>query len=1103
MDKKNEFSNWIESIGLGHHLATFVSNEIDFDVLLEISEDELDKIGLPLGARKRLLKALVDTRPSNAGSSEATVIPSPHSQAQRRQVTVLFFDLADSTTLSTRLDPEDLREIISNFQSTIAAVIEQHDGFIARYMGDGLLCYFGWPKAQEDAAVRAVRSALQAQNKVAELPYVLSKPLMARAGVATGEVVVGDLIGKGASEEEAIIGQTPNLAARLQGLAEPGQVIISEATLSLLGQNFETSALDPVSLKGFDELHFASLVSSERTGSTRFALEEPNELPIIGRDQELNLLRSRWGQACVGEGQCVLLSGEAGIGKSRIVSALLELERLQQKTMVLQCSPFHKNTALWPVINYLNAKINFEKNSTETDQIEQLRRLLGEKPLPMKHVLALADLLGLELQAARHQELAPQDKRKLILSTLLQWLENTGKSARVVIIEDAHWIDSTTLDLLQQMLDRLERSALMLLITSRPENCPQLAGSSLVTQLSLNRLGRQAVCKMIDELTTRDLTDDFVQQLIDRSDGIPLYVEELARVSPSEGENVPLTLKDGLMARLDAQPNVRRIAQHAACIGRDFEFGLLECISMEQGTELQESLEQLVGSGLILNTVDGATQQYRFRHALLRDSAYESLLMRERTQIHTQIAAAMVGTCDPINSSSPEQIAIHYQLAEKSEKAFSFWIESCRRASEASAIVEAIAHGEKALAALNQVGPSKHRDELEFQLQMSYGSALQSARGFADEKVGETFARAAVLAEQLGFRKGQLLAQLNLWSYKHHSGKFVDASHLINTNFIMASKLEDKELLVQVNHAAWTTGFLFEPLPSVQEFIDTGLDSYDEDKHKLCWSRFGGHDPAVCGNGHGAWVSWLLGYPDKATEKISACLCAAERSEHKGSKLMALAQKCFLGYYSRNHESVFDSSEKLYLLASETKASAHVTAITDLLLGFAIVQTGVGDNGLKLVESAIQKLNEINTRNRQSFLALVHGEALRCVGREGQAIQVLEGGVKISEKTGEIRWKGELIRVLTSLQLEERQISPEVGETQYQQAIEHDDIYGDRMYRLRAVQDLAELLAQQNRKTEAYELLRNECKSFTQGQEGQEEPDLKEATAMLSSLLVT
>lgn len=1106
MDRSRQFVDWIASIGLSQHTQTLLENEIDFDVLRDINEDELAQIGLPLGARKRLMKAALiagedeseNIAGNTSGNANQQTPEDPNarnlSRPQRRLITVLFFDLAGSTALSNVLDPEDLQDIINNFQSAVATVISSHDGFIARYMGDGVLCYFGWPTAREDSAVRAVRAALQAQAEVAKLPHVLSVPLQARAGIATGNVVVGDLIGEGASAEEAIVGATPNLAARLQGMAEPGDVVVSETTRSLIGNQFQTETLDPLTLKGFDKPELAAIVTGERDGSLRFAHAAQSALPIPGREHELELLRSRWQQACTGEGQCVLLSGEAGIGKSRLVSALLEAENLQQQALVFQCSPYHSDTALWPVVAYLREKLNAKPEGNTKAVRERLQQFLSANHMDAEQLIPLADLLGIKLSGSAGQDSAPQERRTQVLLTVLNWIEVRGSAAHLVVIEDAHWIDPTTQELLQQLLDRLERQPLLLLVTSRTESRLQLNGNLLQT-LSLNRLGQKAARQMIDTLLDSDLSDTALQDLISRSDGVPLYLEELARASSHVAtEAVPLTLQNGLMARLDALPHVRRLAQEAACIGRDFEFSLLQSVSEASQAALKQGLEELVSSGLVLNSSDSGGRLYRFRHALLRDSAYESLLKRERSQIHFRIANALVDGQTPAQSTSPDQIAIHFQLANSPADAFAYWVEACRRAAESAATNEALAHASRALAALEHAEPGRQRDELEYQLQMSYGSAQQAAKGFAESETGVAFSRAAVLAEQLGSSREQLLAQLNLWTYKHHSGDFKTASNLVNKNFKMARRLRDSELFMQANHAAWTTGFHYEPLKQIEGYIEDGLEIYDIKQHRLCWSRFGGHDPSVCGFGHGAWVSWLRGYPDTAAEKIARCQASAEQSGHSGSTLIALAQNCFLGYYSRNHEQVLETAEQLRIMVSELKASAHVTSIADLLAGLSAVHTGAGMQGLHRIESAIDTFTQINIRHRQSLLALIYGEALHHLGRYGQAIDTLNRGLDHAQKTGEIRWRGELDRLLTKYQLKAQAISVGQAETQLENVIAHADVYGDRMYRLRAVRDLAELLSEQQRRPEAHKLLSDELQWYTEGGQG---VDLLEAKEQL------
>ena len=1090
-----DFHHWLESIGLGSHIPLFHDNEIDFDVLSEVTDDQLNQIGVPLGARIRLRKALANSS-DDVNQSEAS---PPIAQAERRQITVLFFDLVGSTAISTKLDPEDLREVIGGFQSAIAATISDYNGFVAKYMGDGLLCYFGWPNAQEDAASQAVRAALQAQLKVSELPLVLSEPLRARAGIATGQVVVGDLIGKGASAEEAIIGQTPNLAARLQGIAKPGQVVISSNTLSLIGESFETIILEPVALKGFDILYKPAVVISERVGGPRFALKKQQNLPAVGRKLELALLRDRWQQSRCGEGQFVLLTGEAGIGKSRLISSLLESEKLQE-TIILQCSPYNSDTPLWPVVDFLQEHLCLKENESIDESQGRLHQLFVHTPglSDEQAVAAVSDLLNITFPSKTRKELAPSEKRQRILSTLLNWLTSVKGSPRLLVIEDAHWIDPTTLELLLLILDDLHDSALMVLTTSRPENCPVITDSSLLTHLSLNRLSLSSVRRLIGMLFENDVPEEYVKQLIQRSDGVPLYVEELTRTLLSGAtQNIPATLHDGLMARLDALPRTRRIAQQAACIGREFDLELLKSISLEQGEILNSGLQELVESGLLQESSGVLGSQYRFKHALVRDAAYESLLKQERLKIHSKIAKFLAGQSEYAWRGKPELIAMHYYLANLFSEAFGYWIQACKKALESSAINEALAHGARALSIVDKVPASEQRDKLEYTLQMYCGSALQVVKGFAAPETGNAFKRAAELAAQLGQDREQLFAQLNTWSFHHHSGNFEKASQLIKLNFKMSLSINDRELTMQANHAAWTTGFHFDSLDKLNHHIERGLELYDEEEHRLCWTRFCGHDPAVCGYGHGAWVKWFQGFPEDAVDYVNACRKAAMRSGHKGSELIALGQKCFLGYYARNYEMLFESAELVQSIAKKLRAGVHLTTLADLLSGWASVQNGAVQAGLERVETAMESLSETNTKHRQSFNALVYADTLASAGQQSMAIQVAIDGLQKADNTGETRWKGELIRLVTKLRWTNLELSNSQAIELFQNAINYAEEHGGRIYRLRAVRNLAEVYVKEKRNDEAYELLSKDYDWFTQGRN---ELDLREAEEQLSLL---
>jgi class 3 adenylate cyclase len=557
----------------------------------------------------------------------------------------MFVDLVGSTALSARLDPEDMRTIIATYQNTVAGIVTRFDGYVAKYMGDGILCYFGWPNAHEEDAERAVRAALSILPAVKALKSPGESTLLARIGIGTGLVVVGDLIGVGAAQEEAVVGDTPNLAARLQALAAPDQAVISMATRRLLGDVFDVVDLGAQELRSFDSKTAAFVLIKERTAESRFDARTAGSVSaMVGRDHELALMLERWKQAKLSEGQLVLLSGEAGIGKSRVTRAMIDsTAEGPHIRLSYQCSPYHSDSPLYPAIQQLTFAAGITADDNDDDKLDRLEKLLiGDET----HRPLFASLLGLPYEARYGKlDLTPQKHRAQTLHALVAQLVELSFSKPVLfVIEDAHWIDATTLELIDLCLDAVANSRVMMLITARPTFQHAFGGHPIVTKLALNRLGREHVAAIVARITKGQmLPAELNDAIAAKTDGMPLFVEEFTKTLLESGElketasayelkrpinqlTIPSTLYDSLMARLDRLQPVKEVAQTAACIGRDFEYRLLKAVSPLSDMELRDSLERLLKAELIFQRGVPPESTYIFKHALVRDAAYDNLL---------------------------------------------------------------------------------------------------------------------------------------------------------------------------------------------------------------------------------------------------------------------------------------------------------------------------------------------------------------------------------------------------------------------------------------------------------------------------------------------
>jgi class 3 adenylate cyclase len=586
-----DIGGWLRGLGLERYEPAFRENEIDLRVLPELTADDLKELGVAaIGHRRLLLKAIADLA---AGTGRAAVENVPAAspanapaEAERRQLTVMFCDLVGSTALSARLDPEDLREVIAAYHHAVADVVGSFDGFVAKYMGDGVLVYFGYPRAHEDDAERAVRAGLGVIDAVGRLD-VKSVRLLARVGIATGLVVVGDLIGEGSAQEQSVVGETPNLAARLQALAEPGAVVIAASTRRLVGNLFEYLDLGAVEVKGI-AAHVAAwqVLRSSDLGSRFEALRGSALSPLVGRDEEIDLLLRRWARAKAGDGQVVLVSGEPGIGKSRLAAELDERLHAEPHIRLRYfCSPYHQDSALYPFIDQLGRTSGFAHDDPPVAKLRKLDALLAGAAPAEEDVALIADLLSLPA-SERHSlpNLSPQRKKDRTLQALIRQLEGVARQQPVVMVfEDAHWIDPTSRELLDFTVERVGSLSVLLIVTFRPEFQPPWIGQPQVSMLTLNRLDRRDRTALVAQIAGGEaLPDAVVAQIVDRTDGVPLFVEELTKSVLESGVTplgIPTTLHDSLMARLDRLASVRLVAQIGAAIGREFSYQLLHAVS--------------------------------------------------------------------------------------------------------------------------------------------------------------------------------------------------------------------------------------------------------------------------------------------------------------------------------------------------------------------------------------------------------------------------------------------------------------------------------------------------------------------------------------------
>ena len=741
---------WLRGLGLGKYEAAFRENDIDETVLPGLTHETLKELGVvSIGHRVKLLDAIAALRSDASGktqSVDATTTSGartyPEDRAERRQVTVMFSDLVGSTALSARMDPEDLREVISAYQKCVAETVQRFGGFVAKYMGDGVLIYFGYPQAHEDDAERAVRAGLELIGAVSAIKS--NAPLQTRVGIATGLVVVGDLIGSGEAQERGMVGETPNLAARLQGIATPDMVVIAEGTRKLLGNLFELEDLGAKDLKGITGPVRAWAALRPAVVESRFeALHATGMTDLVGREEELELLLRRWSKAKTGEGQVVLLSGEAGIGKSRLTAALRDrlVGRVHTQLRYF-CSPQHKDSPLYPIIGQMQHAAGLRHEDSPQAKLDKLDAMLAQTRTPTENAALFAELLSLA-NDGRYPALAlvPQQRREKTLSALISQVELLERDCPVLMIfEDAHWSDPTSLEAFSRAVDRIATLRVLMIVTFRPEFEAPWIGRPYVTAITINRLSKREIVEMISRVIgNKPLPENLRQDIIERTDGIPLFVEEITKAlmeAENEGEarqavsvvpapalNVPATLHASLMARLDRLGSAKEVAQTGAAIGREFSHDLLAAVACKPEEELALSLDRLTAAGLLFRQGVPPHANYVFKHVLVRDAAYGTLLRGRRQELHRQIVSVLQREFAELVVSQPELLAHHCSEAGMIFEAIEYYLSAAQRATAASNNTEKVAHIRRGLTLLEQL-PSSDRRTAELRRRLTLGGAL-------------------------------------------------------------------------------------------------------------------------------------------------------------------------------------------------------------------------------------------------------------------------------------------------------------------------------------------------------------------------------------------
>ena len=1107
-----DIASWLRQMGLEQYESVFRAHAIEGSVLPSLTAEDLKDLGVELvGQRRKLLDAIaaLHTAPTPVSGQQATMPAG----AERRHLTLLFCDLVASTPLSTRFDPEDLREIIGAYHRQVADCVAAFDGFVAKYMGDGVLAYFGYPQAHEDDAERAVRSALTLTTAVAQVASPL--PLRVRIGIASGLVVVGDLVGTGEAQERGIVGETPNLAARLQALAEPNAIIVADGTRREIGALFELCDLGPQTLAGFPEPQRAWRIIGEDRELSRFEALRSGTTPLVGRDEEIALLRRRWARARDGEGHAVLIGGEAGVGKLRLSAAFFEHIREEPHLRLRHfCSPYHQDSALHPIIVRLERAAGFAPDDPPERRLDRLEALLALTAPSTEELALFAELLSLPgADRYRPLDMTPQRKKEKTFEAWLRQLECFARQQPIILLfEDLHWLDPSSCELLDLLIEKIEGWPVLLIATFRLDFQPRWTGQPQVTTLSLTRLNRQHSAELVARIAdpAGALPSDLAAEIVERCDGVPLFLEELTKATieqaaaperarslvgavPGPGA-VPATLQASLMARLDRLgAAARELAQVGAAIGREFTFELLVALDTRDRDTLENALSRLVSAGLVFQR--GALPQatFLFKHALVQDAAYGSLLRERRRLLHGRIADALLAAKP---ACAPEIVAHHLQNAGHASRAIGYWRDAGDRAVLRAANREAIEHFHRALALLKSEPESAERWRDELAVLSQLVPALMHVHGWTAPEVGKAAESAAAVGRRLKSSADIAPSIANLWLYQFSRFRLDLAEEISADLFRIAGELDDPEIRLQACHCAWPTAYLRGHFMNASEQIEAGMRLYDEKRHAHHRNVYLGHDPAACALSTTASVQVALGYLDRASRLEAEAISFADQLQHPPTLAVVLWLVCEARASRRGTTDICAPAQRLLEL-SEANGLLQPRAHALMSLGWALSLSGDGPEGIAKLQEAAGTVRRIGHQRYLMPARWLMAEALLAAARYAEGLQEVDDAIDMAAKAGVALFDARLHQVRAGLLLHVDPSGTQAAEMSLRHAIAVAQGQGAKGFELQAATDLARLWGEQGKRTEARNLLAPIYEQFT---EGFTEPILRDAKALLDAL---
>ncbi|WOH69411.1 AAA family ATPase [Bradyrhizobium sp. BWA-3-5] len=1109
-------TEWLESIGLSEYAERFGENGIEFSVLCDLTDQDLKELGVVLGHRRKMLRAIAELEDTARPQPAKTAAESKQAgEGERRHLSVMFCEMVHSTAIAARLDPEDMRALIGAYHGCIAEVIGHYSGTIARYMSESALIYFGFPQAHEDDAERAVRAALALIDAVASIQNV-AETLQIRIGIATGTVLLPELLIEKTLAEREVVGETPNLAARLQAMAEPGTVLICASTRRLTQATFCYRDLGLVALKGWTQPLQVYQVQGTSGVESRFEATHTAKLPpLFGREEEIELLLRRWRQATFDGGRMVTLTGEPGIGKSHIALALNE--RIQGEshiTLRYFCSEHHTHSALFPFINQLERAAEFERGDSPQERRSKLDALLAQSTHNPEHLAVLASLLALPVDDHyRLRDVTPQKRKEKTFAALLAQLDGLAAQQPVLLIfEDVHWIDPTSLELLAIAVEQVPLLRALMLITARPEFTPPWPSYPHTTTVPLTRLGRRDGAALVLRVTGgKTLPKEVMEHILAHTDGVPLFIEELTKMvleggllqerygeyvldGPLPSFAIPTTLQASLMARLDRLSPVRDVAQISAVAGREFHYELVSAVAGLPKQRLDEALDQLVRSELVFRRGEIPNAVYTFKHALVRDAAYAGLLKSRRVQLHAAIARGLEQKFPEVAQAQPEIVAYHYTQARNYVKALHYWYEAGKQSAARSAHNEAIGHLKEGLNQIPNIGEPMLRNKSELLLQISLGNSLRATKGWSTDSVKHAYTRALQLSKESGLDEHILPAVFGLWTWNFVRASLGEAQSLAEHLLKSTESADNSVYNVLAREALGFTLFAQGKFSAAHAELERSI-SLCEDSKAAAYLELSAQDPRVHVRSYDSMAVWMLGYPDRALRLCAEARRYADASQHPFSE--AIARTIGLRVHQLRGDAAVVAGEANAAVAfCEEHEFVHYLAMALIFRGWATADQGELEKGIAEIKEGLEKARATGALVLESYSLGLLADAYIKNKRYRQAYDSLkQAELRLSGENSTRFYAAEIYRLLGETCLRSNQ-NLDQAEQYFCKGLEVAREQKARSFELRVSLSMCDLYELRPDAGRCCSLLRDVYGSFD---EGFETPDLVRARAKLES----